>query len=740
MAIIYVFVKVSLPKIYYMELKKILLTAAIAFPFATLAQKADTIHTLKEVTVTGFKTVRGTGHMPEVRNGIIYAGKKNEVILVDSLDANKAINNTRQILGRIPGLNIVETETGGFTANGIATRGLNPIQSIEMNTRQNGYNISADIYGYNEAYYIPPMEAVQRIEIVRGAASLQFGPQFGGLVNYVTEDAPANKPFEFKISQTFGSFGLFNSFNSIGGNHKKLSYYAFLQYRNMDGYRPNSQQWQLSGFGKVQYNASEKLNVGVEYSLLRNQLKMPGGLTDSLFNVSPKISTRARNWLKSPWNIVTAFANYMPSQNTTISLKTTYLFSNRSLVWRNEDGGPGALDEIDPATNAFVPREVGKEDMNNVTTELRFSQNYKLGNQKSTLAGGLRYAYAWFKRQGGGEGTTGSDFDLSITGNWGYNLDFTTTNIAPFVENIFRIGDKFSVTPGFRFEYLHSTAKGYKTTDNVKQTAIENRNRTYPLFGIGLEYKATSNTNIYGNFSQAYRPTDYSQITPFGITSKIDPNLKDAYGFNTDLGYRGTIKNFLNFDIGGFYMAYNNRIGVVVLTDPSTGNQYAYRTNIANSVHKGIETYIEFNLLKYLNQKSKYGLSIFNSFAYIDAKYTSGEFKGNRVEAAAKKINRVGLIFNSKQFSTTFQMNNVGDAYGDASNVKTSANPIAGYIPAYTVLDFSATYKIKNYAIKFGSNNLTNKSYFTRRTDEYPGPGIIPSIGRSFYIGLTAKF
>jgi Fe(3+) dicitrate transport protein len=118
---------------------------------------------LKEVTVTGIKTVRGTGHMPEVKDGIIYSDKKNEVILVDSLDANKAINNTRQILGRIPGLNIVETEAGGFTANGIATRGLNPTQSIEMNTRQNGYNISADVYGYNEAYYLPPMEAVSRI-------------------------------------------------------------------------------------------------------------------------------------------------------------------------------------------------------------------------------------------------------------------------------------------------------------------------------------------------------------------------------------------------------------------------------------------------------------------------------------------------------------------------------------------------------------------------------------------------
>ena len=725
-----------------MAIMKILLAAAAFVPFAVFAQKPDTLKTktLKEVITTGFKTVRGTGHMPEMKDGIIYAGKKTEVILVDSLDANKAINNTRQILGRIPGLNIVETESSGFTANGIATRGLNPIQSIEMNTRQNGYNISADVYGYNEAYYIPPMEAVQRIEMVRGAAALQFGAQFGGLVNYVTKDAPLNKPFEFNTSQTVGSFGLFNSFNSIGGTHKKLSYYAFLQYRSMVGYRPNSQQWQLSGFGKMQFNATNKLKVGVEYSLLRNQIKMPGGLTDSLFNANPKTSTRARNWIKSPWNIVTAFANFNPTENSSISLKTTYLFANRSLVWRNEDGGPEAVDEIDPATNNFVNREVGIENMKNTTTEVRISQNYKFGNQKSTLAAGIRHTYAKFKRRGGGEGTTGSDFNLSITEDWGYNLDFTTTNIAPFVENIFRVGDKFSITPGFRFEYLHSTAKGYKVKDNVKLISNESRNRTFPLFGIGLEFKATNNSNFYGNFSQAYRPVDYSQLEPFGITSKIDANLKDAKGFNSDLGYRGTIKNFLNFDIGGFFLKYNNRIGVVLKTDPTTNEEFTLRTNIANSVHKGIESYVEFNILKYLNTQSKYGLSIFNSFAYIDAKYSTGEFKGKRVEAAAKTINRVGLIFNNKNLSTTFQINKVGDAYGDASNVKTSDDPVAGYIPAYTVLDLSATYKIKNYAIKMGANNLADKSYYTRRTDEYPGPGIIPSVGRSFYIGVSAKF
>jgi len=206
-----------------------ILSTLLLFYIATTALyaqkvKKDTIKTLDEINIKTYRSLNGIGHYFETKDAIIYAGKKNEVLVIDSLDANKSINNTRQILGRIPGLNIVETESSGFTANGIATRGLNPSQSVEMNTRQNGYTISADIFGYNEAYYIPPMEAVKKIEFIRGAASLQFGSQFGGLVNYVTEEAPKNKPIEFKTSQTIGSFGMFNSFNSVGANYKKFSF------------------------------------------------------------------------------------------------------------------------------------------------------------------------------------------------------------------------------------------------------------------------------------------------------------------------------------------------------------------------------------------------------------------------------------------------------------------------------------------------------------------------------------
>jgi Fe(3+) dicitrate transport protein len=696
---------------------------------------------LKEVTVSNISGFSGTGHMNDVHDGVIYSGKKNEVIVLDSLVANTAQNNSRQALGRVPGANYSETEGGGFPSSGIGFRGLNPNQSIEMNTRQNGYNLASDIYGYPESYYLPPLEAVERIEITRGASSLQFGPQFGGVINYILKSGAPDKPFEFTTAQTGGSFGLFNSFNAVGGTYKKWSYYSYIQYKGISGWRPNSQSEQMLGFARMEYNASSRFKIGLEYSILRNTIKMPGGLSDAQFNADPQQSFRSRNWLSSPWNILALKAHYTFSEKTSLSFTSAFNSSERNLVWKNEDGGPQRPDSISPVTNTYVPREVQREGFTSITNELRLISNYNLGGVNQTLAAGVRYFEGIMKRQGGGPGSAGSDFDLTLYGGtYEYDLNFTTTNLAPFVENTFRIGKRMAITPGFRFEYLRSTAQGYITDNSVRVISDRSQTRAIPLSGIGLQYTTSPATNIYANCSQAYRPTDYANQTPVGVSSKIDPNLKDASGFNADLGWRGTLKNYLNFDIGGFYLAYNNRIGLVTLTDAG-GNPYTYRTNVANSVHQGVESYVEMNLTKLLfPQAKRVSLSFFDSFAYIDARYVSGEFSGHWVEFAPNSINRFGVTGALKMFSTTFQISNTSKSYADANNTVFSTDPTVGVIPAYQVMDWSGAVRIKNYTIKFGVNNLTDVRYFTLRTDEYPGPGIIPSTGRSIYIGFAAKF
>jgi len=130
----------------------------------------------------------------------------------------------------------------------------------------------------------------------------------------------------------------------------------------------------------------------------------------------------------------------------------------------------------------------------------------------------------------------------------------------------------------------------------------------------------------------------------------------------------------------------------------------------------------------------------FNSFSYIDARYTTGEFKNKDVEYAPRAIERLGITYSYKPFSTTFLISKTAKSYADATNALNSSDPAVGLIPAYQVLDWSGKLTLHSYNLKFGVNNLADKRYFTIRTNEYPGPGIIPAIGRSFYFGLGAKF
>lgn len=722
-------------KLLHKILLNILTVPVTFFFYQCSAQDADTSAiNLKEVFVVGYKAMNGIGHFNDVNNNVIYAGKKTEVIEVDSIDANKAVNNTRQILGRIPGVNIVESETGGFVANGIGIRGLNPVQSLEMNIRQNGYNVAADVYGYNETYYLPPMEAVARVEIIKGAATTQFGPQFGGMVNYVIKDGSKKSALEYSMMQTGGSNGLLNSYHAIGGTSNRLNYFGYINVRNLDGWRKNSFQRQLTGYGKLAYKLTDKISLALEYSMLRNKIKMPGGQTDDQFDVDQTSSVRSRNWLKTPWNVVNASFNYNINAKTDLQVKSTLLYGKRNLVWVNKL--PSELDVPDAQTGIFPNREVDVEKMQSFVTEARITRKYELGSIKNIVAAGLRLARAKFTRQEEAVGTNGNDFDFKTLSEYEENSFFTTNNIAVFAENVINLSDKFSVTPGLRFESFESEAEGEVEVGGVEKETETEKERSFLIAGLGLQFKAANAATIYGNFSQSYRPIDYALMVPLGIVSKIDSNLRDPKGWNIDLGMRGNFKQLFNYDFSLFYLSYNNRIGVVQGFDEN-GAPYTMRSNTDKSIHKGIESYLELNLTRALRANKKLGsVNIYQSFSYTDAHYTKGAYKNNQVEYAPKIITRAGIIYSKAFLSTSLQVAHQSKSFGDAANTERSSNPIIGRIPSYTIMDWSVTVALKKMKYKAGINNLTNTNYFTQRTDEYPGPGIIPSATRSFYVGV----
>ncbi len=717
----------------------------------------DSVIKLNPVSIS--LVLQNLERMPETKDNMIFSGKKNEVIKLNGINANLTTNNAREVFSRIPGVTILENEGSGIQIN-VGVRGLSPNRSWELNTRQNGYDISSDVFGYPEAYYNPPLEAVESLELIRGGASLQFGPQFGGMLNYVLKRETKNE-FSFETQNTVGSYNLMSSYNAIGGKVGKFSYYAYNHSRSADGWRENSEYKVRNSHVFIEYAFTEKTKLSAEYTNMDYQMQQAGGLTDEQFNNNPRQSLRNRNWFGTPWNVFSINFDTKINDKLSSNTKLFGLIGERNSV--GFTATPNNPDAINPVTNDYANRRVDRDFYENIGLENRNLYKFKFGTIKNNLAFGFRLYKANTNRKQEGRGTTGSEFDLTTESRFPRDLNFYTENAALFVENQFKLTEKFSVTPGLRYEYINSIGYGRFAISSGNEIPFEEKeiSRSQPLFGLGIEYKFGI-TNVYANITQAYRPVLFSDITPPAVTDVIDPNLKDASGYNADLGYRGAYKNYLNFDFSLFYLSYNNRVGGIrqFINNDATQGSFLYRTNLGETINKGIEGFVNLNVTRFLEVENKLGnIDLFATISFIDSRYTDfkiysasgttpnvviteSNLKGNRVENAPRYIHNFGLGWNKNNFSSTLQYKMSGKIFTDANNtVAPSANGLTGLLDKYHVLDLSTEYKfLKNYNLRTGINNLTDEMYATRRSGGYPGPGILPGEGRTFFLSIGARF
>ncbi|BDQ13204.1 TonB-dependent receptor family protein [Sediminibacterium sp. TEGAF015] len=698
---------------------------------------------LPDITVVGRNSKSDYQQMPEIVGTNIYAGKKNALIVMDNVQGNVVNNTMRQVMAKIPGIHVWESDPSGIQI-GIAARGLSPNRSWEFNVRQNGYDIAADPYGYPEAYYNPQLQAVQRIEVVRGQGSLQYGPQFGGLINYILRNgSEINKPIELETQQSFGSNGLFNSYNAIGGQKGKIHYYSFFDHREGNGWRNNSRFYNNSGFATITYQFSSRFSLTAEIMRSNMRSQQPGGLTDAQIRQNAQESLRSRNWFDVSWTTPAFIANYQINENTRWNTKIFATFGDRNSV--------GFMlpvtvrDTINPITGNYNPRTVSLDQYRNYGLESRILTSYTLGKMKNNVSAGIRLFTGTTSRQSDGIGSTGMNYDISISGQHPRDIVFKSKNVAAFVENIFRINEKLIIIPGIRYEWLQGSASGRNGfSNNGNEIRLQNisRSRSFILAGIGAEYHVTNTTEIYANYSQAYRPIQFANLQAPPTTDIVDPDLRDSKGYNFDIGYRGKIKTFLQFDISGFLLQYNNRVGVIT----TSGTNSRLITNVGASTSKGIESYLEFNPARAFKAPTVFDLIIFSSYGYTDARYSGNHkdanTKGKRVENAPEHIIRTGITVGYNKWLITWQYSHVGQVFSDANNTVTpTANGNNGLIPAYDITDITLTYKMNNKLnIKGGLNNLFDTRYFTRRAGGYPGPGALPGDGRTFFVSLQAKF
>ena len=250
-------------------------------------------------------------------------------------------------------------------------------------------------------------------------------------------------------------------------------------------------------------------------SNIRSQ--QPGGLTDTLMQQDIKQSFRSRNWFDITWTTTAVIANYDFSEHARLNVKLFGIWGDRNSVGYIPAGGIMVADTINKITNQYNARNVNADKYRNAGIEARFLTDYNLLNSKQTFSAGIRiYKGTTFRYVADGKGTTGSDYDMTVTGGiWLRDIDFKTINVAAFAENIFHVTKNFLVIPGIRYEYITGNASGRNGFTNTGAEIIlqnQKKSRGFVLAGIGAEYHTSKATEIYANITQAYRPVQFADL------------------------------------------------------------------------------------------------------------------------------------------------------------------------------------------------------------------------------------
>ncbi len=728
------------------EIRKILcctiVTVQASLSVAQPRPVNDTIpvRVLDSVVVNAY--LPGRSYMGETQGTYLFSGKKSEIIHLPQENADITNKIGRQVFAKVPGIFVYDMDGAGNQIN-IAARGLDPHRGWEFNIRKDGIITNSDMYGYPASHYSMPLESIERIELVRGTGSLQYGAQFGGMLSYVTKQGDSTKPFSFESINTTGSYNLLSTYNAIGGTIGKLKYYAYIHKKSRDGYRKNEHTDSEAEDIVLTYEPNRKLSIRAELARSTYTYRIPGPLTDAMFYADPRQATRSRNYFNPDIYIPSVSINWQLTEHTKMQLVSSAVLGKRNSVLF--DKPTNVADTINAATLQYNNRQVDIDQFNSYTTELRVLHNYTINRQVSTLVAGIQYMNNDLHRTQLGKGTTGSDFDLTLVDPaWGRDVHLKTKNIALFAENKWQLLKDLSITAGARMEIGKTDMSGTINYYPSNQLPVSIRHE-FPLYGLGFTYAVTPKMQFYGGWSQAYHPMVFKDLIPSSLYEKVDPNIRDASGYNAEIGFRGSW-NFLRWDITGFVLREKNRFGTLAQTDGS-GTLYTYRTNIGNSVSKGAEIFIQGDWQLGVSSS----LSIFTSTALMHARYENAIVKsgsanininGNKVESAPDLTTRNGITMRTGKLSLSALYSYTSATFADALNtvVPPAATGAVGLVPSYGLLDLNAGFRFsKTFELKVNISNLTNKQYFTKRPMFYPGPGVWPSEGRNMSVSLAIR-
>jgi len=695
--------------------------------------------------------------LPPVEGTRINAGKKTSFVKPEEFPTF-AGNDYREVMATTPGI-IVSEEPQSPIIN-FGYRGLNSQRSEFTQVLKDGVSIKNEQFGFPETHYTPILDAVERIELIRAGAALQFGPQPGGAINFVMKMPRQDAPFHFTTKNVFGSYGYYRNYTEIDGTIGSLGYYFYYDHRQQDGFREANSDYNLNGGSpRLVWDVTSDSRFILTLDAYDEEHGEPGGLRRRE-EVNPPKSV----FVEDDRTATTRFFDRFRLERYYAMLEYHKFFSERTQLdikafggyltrWSKRQRG-GAFGTLPSGPNANTDSIQLRSDYTE-GLDARARHDYNLFNDVSTIAGGIYFYHALQDRRDERGSTPDAEHGMLRNLNTGETWDG-----AMFAENRFHFG-RLSIVPGMRLEFLQQSVDEEVNVSNPLNSQSDFN--FVPLFGLGLGYvliegepilsappvaggKGAEPKNpsapvvigvgpprveLYGTVSQAYRPITYGELVPTGASSVVNGNLKEGNSLQFEYGVRGKPFPYLSFDVGGFYFTFEDQVGEIILPNGFTSTE-----NIGDSRYIGFEAATELDVLALINggAPSPYGnLMLYGNVTLLDAEFTSGPNSGNTPAYAPNYQVKTGGIYSYKD---TFKISLLGtlvdDEFGD------DGDSFEGFIPAYNVWDLTAEFKFwKGRAGVFaGIRNLFNEDYWGEVREE----GIMPALPRNYYGGFEFFF
>ncbi len=664
-------------------------------------------------------SVLGNSEIEEIQ---YYEG--NRSIITSEVLKKSAARSIETALQLVPGVKVSD-ETGTGVLPNVSVRGLASSRSGYTQFLLDGIPLTLAPYGHTGQSLFPAtLKMIDRIDVVRGGAAVQYGPNnVGGVINLVSKPIPQQWHTSFNESIT--SFGdnkfLSDTYLSTGGAIN--DYFSARISANLltgESFREHSdtdvQNWLLQTVWQM--NKDQKLEATAQYYDAETEL--PGALNTEAYNQDRNQSLRQndeftgdtkRLSLKYSHNVYDlGFIDYGTFDITTFGNQ-----SNRAFQFdyydktKDTDGNLGshwADTTQDPTDLSTSPREFtvyGIEPRASIYIDGTVSQELNLGMRYVNEDIGYKS-----KRQDNATGVTTTRRDWHMDTN---AMAFYVSNKIGFMD------DTLTITPGVRYEDVRM-----EFTDIGNQFTQEN-NIQELLPGLTLGYKFTDTWFAYANAQKSLRAPQIYTLQKQGQSIEFEQS------WNYEAGVRFTPTKQININVALYRIDFKDKI--------EYNSDIQLFENIGETQHQGLEIEANFSPSEKLTLRGSYN--------YLDTEQLSGEFAGNELTQASNHQLSASAFYDLNGVDLGLTGFYYSKSYADLANsVEENESGTAGQLPAYTVFNLSMStefYQKGTHSLTAGLaiNNLLDEQYFFRGLDVSPA-GRVAAPGRSVTFNIGYDF